>query len=94
MRNVLVLMSRIGGTQAAKESPLVHLERPDSKFDLQIKFGLTDEASGYAFDYYGKWKDKVRRCGLYDYDKIILRQFGIYRHSQLKRYIDSVKEAM
>lgn len=82
------------GKYLAAPPPLVHLERPDSKFDLQIKFGLTDEASGYAFEYYSKWKDKVRRCGLYDYDKIILRQFGIYRHSQLKRYIDSVKEAM
>lgn len=82
------------GKYLAAPPPLVHLEHPDSKYDLQLKFGLTDEASGYAFEYYGKWKDKVRRCGLFDYDKIILRQFGIYRHSQLRKFIESVKEAM
>ena len=82
------------GKYLAAPPPLVHIERPKSKYDLQLKFGLSDEAAGYALDYYGKWKDKIRRRGLYDYDIIILKQFGICHHDQLRKYLESIKEVM
>ena len=80
------------GKYLAAPPSLIHLITPQSEYDIQNRFGISETAAGIAKEYYEKWKIKVKRYGLANYDIIILNQFGISKFNQLKEYIKSIKE--
>ncbi len=63
---------------AAAPPPLVHQFAPQSPDDIKEAFNISQEAAGYAYEYYLKWL----RCRVTDYTEYELRLLRLFKIMQ------------